>query len=48
MRLENHERFDGVLELERIEVGMLGLSIIIPYRDTIDIAVRMHLERLTT
>jgi len=34
LRLENHGRFDGVLELERIEVGMLGLSIIIPYRDT--------------
>ena len=48
MRLENHERLDGVLELESIEVGMLGLSIIIPYRDTMDIAVRMHLERLTT
>ena len=26
----------------------VGLSIIIPYRDTMDIAVRMHLERLTT
>ena len=48
MRLENHERFDGVLELERIEVGMLVLSIIIPYRDTMDIVVRMHWERITT
>ena len=48
MRLVNCERFDGALELERIEVGMLGLSTIIPYRDTMDIAVRMHWERLTT
>ena len=26
----------------------VGLSIIIPYRDTMDIVVRMNLERLTT
>ena len=48
LRLENHEIFDGVLEIEIFEVGMLGLSITIPYRDTMDIVVRMHWERLTT
>ena len=48
MRLENHERLDGVLELESIDVGMLGLSFIIPYRDSMDITMRMKWERLTT
>ena len=48
MRLENHERLDGVLELESIDVGMLGLSFIIPYRDAMDITMRMKWERLTT
>jgi len=39
LRVNNHKRFDGVLKLERIEFGMLGLSVIIPYRETMDIAV---------
>ena len=48
MRLENHERLDGVLDLESIEVGMLGLSIIIPYKYFVDITMRMKWERITT
>ena len=48
MILENHERLDGVLELESIEVGMLGLSIMIPYRDAVDITIIMNLEMLTS
>ena len=46
--LENHERLDGVLELDSIEVGMLGLSIMIPYRDAVDITMIMNWERLTS